>query len=359
HVADPLVFLSYSNSKIFMEGVLSNHRFVDYTGFILPELVLVSVPNTFAMSGLPVINSQGRVIGMQTTDVSTLRFLNTIRGQSTTSIEAVTLISGPSEFFMKRVIKTLIKALCKKDCSKVEKIEDPAGTYFRYKKPYLGIAYDLLSGVMYDFTSSFRSDTLGSLPRIKVSQDGKLLSGPAYKEIVGIRVLGVAGVNPNGQANVESGHWFVPGGNSQQTSPLPSSLPVSPVFNTLTPGDVITHINGFALGAIGEQVAPSVILWRLSPGDQVEITYRRGGRLPNGVDSTLDPNYNELYKTCVTLGELPKFLDYPWYSINRVPRLTSYGFLLPLNQRSIVQFPQVTLLVGGVNVLQSVFRPPV
>lgn len=332
------------------EGLLSDHRYLDYTGFALAEAVLVSAPAYAFSSGLPIINCQGRVIGMQTTDLAVvnprLNASSTIGG-FINQAEGSGLVAGPSEFFMRRIIKSIIKGTCsrKYNCE-LEVICDPAGSFYRYRKAYAGIAYDVFTGVDYDITTDFTSGSaVGGRPRVRLSSAGEFLSSPSCKELVGIRVLGLAGANPADALGVANGFFYVPGGTGP--APLPAFLPVSSFLGRLSPGDVITHINNIALGDLAKQIAPSLITWRLCAGDQIEVCYRRGGNAGSSADNGYTENYDNLYTFNACLGDFPALLDYPWYAVNIFPLLAASfpGFTFPVGQITNPQVP--ALSVGG------------
>lgn len=330
------------------EGILSDHRYLDYSGFSLPENILVSAPAYAFSSGLPILDCRGYVLGMQTTDLAAV-----IPGVTPSNIpllvqsEGSGLVSGPSEFFMRRVIKSIIKGTCSRNHNnELEVVCDPAGSYYRYLKAYAGIAYDVFTGIKYDITTSFTSGSvIAGYPRVRLCQNGDFLYSPTCKELVGIRVLGLAGANPNGATGVNNGLYFVPGGNA--SSPFPPVLPISPFNGRINPGDVITHINNLPIGDLPGQIAPSLITWRLCPGDQLEISYRRGGNSSSVSDVDCNNNYDNLltYKGC--LCEYPAFLDYPWSAVNIFPLLSTSPFPAFVFPPTQIINPQVPAITGG------------
>lgn len=344
YVSD-LVLRMYANGAgLITEGLVSDHRYADYSGYIFPELVLVSAPVYTFSSGLPIVNCQGQVIAMQATDVAGVNesFTPVVEGQG--------WVGGVSEFFMRRVVKTLIKGQCsrKPNCH-LEIINDPVGPYYRYRKGFLGIAYELLTGINYDsvfdYTSNVDADVLAYNRRFRLTENGEFLSSPACKELIGIVVTGVAGLNPDNEPDVAGGLTFVAGGTG--SVPLAEGLPVSPALNRLQPGDVITHIDNIPLGDLGKQIPPALITWRLCAGDQIELTYRRGGSIVNGESADMLPNYDNLFTISVTLEDFPLLHDYPWYAIDRFPLLANVGFDFPADQRADIQYPMRPRGVGG------------
>lgn len=376
YVSNSLDLGMFNAAGAINEGLLSDHRYTDYSGYALAESLLISASAYSHSSGLPIINGQGEVIGMQTTDVvgavPRFRFSNTPVGLSngTGVIEngvvsgtgilnsqflnqaiSAGIVAGPSEFFMRNVIKKLIKADgCSKklNCLNLELICDPAGTYYRYKKGYAGIAYQLFSGIDYDITTDYTSGSpVGGLPRIRLNINGEFLNSPSCKELVGVRVRGLAGINPDDAAGIANGRYFVPGGTGTVQPFIGLNLPISPFLGKLQPGDIITHIGKFALGDINKQIPPALLTWRLSAGDTIEICYRRGGNALNSSDNSLTENYDNLKSYIGCLVDYPYLMDYPWYTINRFPLLTDAGFTFPANQSSNPQIPQANLFAGA------------
>jgi S1-C subfamily serine protease len=355
YVSNLLNAKAFNGSGMVAEGVLSDHRYVEYFGWGLHESVVVSAPAYSFSSGLPILNCQGRVIGMQTGDVTgtspRLSLADTDASASITQAMGTGLVGGPSEYFMRRVIKSLLKGTCSREVNlHLETVCDPAGSFYRYKKAYLGLAYDVFTGVDYDTTVDYTSGVtpLGA-PRVRLDASGNLLSSPSCKKLVGVRVLGLAGANPDDATAIPNGYYYVPGGTAT-VAPFTglSSLPSSPLLGKVQPGDVITHFRNAALGDLDKQIAPSLVTWRLCAGDQVEFTYRRGGNALNTADNSLTENYENDYTQNVCLLDFPAFLDYPWYAVNIFPLLRATaaepypGFVFPNNQVVNPQLPQLS-----------------
>jgi S1-C subfamily serine protease len=326
------------------EGILSDHRWLDYSGYGLAESVLVNAPVYSRSAGLPILNCEGQVIGMQTTDLAGVVTRVSVVGEGTSVLtlplnEGFGLVAGPSEFFMRRVVKSIIKGTCSRKFNcQLETICDPVGAYYRYKKAYAGIGYNVFSGVDYDTTTDYTSTYPAvGIPRVRLSPSGEFLNSPSCKELIGIHVLGLAGLNPNGATGVANGYWYVPGGTG--IAPIANYIPNSPFLGKLFPGDIITHINGVALGDLNKQIAPSLITWRLCAGDQLEICYRRGGNATNSSDNSFTENYDNLYTHVGCLADFPYLMDYPWYAVNIFPILRNRGFTFPVGQLTYPQLP--------------------
>lgn len=330
-----------------VEGLVTDHRYLDVSGFVLAELVAVSASVYAWRVGLPIINCQGQVIAMQT--ISVIGAQTNFLSFGVDSFNGLGGVGGPSEFFMRRVIKELIKGTCsrKTNCH-LELIPSGTCSFTRYKKGYLGISYNVVTGVDYDITTDYTSGfPTSNLPRVRLSPSGEFLNSPSCKELVGIRVTGIAGANPNDLFGIADGFLYVPGGTAT-TAPLFPSLPVSPFLGKLHPGDIITHIECVALGDQERQIAPSLITWRLCSGDQIEICYRRGGSAFNDIENCVTDNYDQLFTYTASLQDYPAGLDYPWYSV-LFPNigLPPYNFTFPFNQTINPQWPSLALTMGA------------
>lgn len=325
-------------------GNVADHRYVDYAGWQLPETVLVNAPAYSFTSGLPILDCQGRVVGMQTADLAA------VLPHAITQEQGAGYVAGPSEYFMRRVVKSIIKGFCpRKPNCQLEVICDPVGSYIRYKKGYLGLAYDVFVGGYYDVTTDYTSGTgpLGE-PRIRLDANGNFLDSPVCKSVAGIRVLGVAGLNPLGTTGIANGFYYVPGGTG--AAPLPSFLPNSPLLGKVVPGDLIVSMNGCPLGDAKGQIAPSLVTWRTCANEQVSICYRKGGNALNSADNSATENYATNYSLSSCLADYPYLMDYPWYAVNVFPLLSAApypGFTFPTGQCVNPQVPQLTIGSNG------------
>lgn len=329
-------------SPYIIEGILSDHRHLDKSGKVLAECMLASVTSHSKSVGLPIIDCQGDIIGMQTT------YLPTTSDFSDFSYLAL----GPSEFFMKPVIKEIIKADTHFALSPhIEKISDIFGDFFRYKKGYIGLGYNVFSGIDYDYNIDYTSGPAPKgMPCIRTDESGNLLNVPILgvypKEEKGIRVLGLAGINPSGESDVVDGYYYIPGGVNN-LNVLPHNLPVSPLLNKIKPGYQITKISDtevcYDLGVLGSQIAPSLFTWRLSEGDMITLTFRPGGN-SNKSDPQEATDYDNLDSVILRLLDFPKFMDYPWYAISNFPLLSKSPyplFTFDQLQSKSTQLPQL------------------
>ncbi|MFK5969038.1 MAG: trypsin-like peptidase domain-containing protein [Candidatus Marithrix sp.] len=334
------------NAVAALDGVVSDHRYIDYSGFALQELLLVSAGAYSHSSGLPILDCQGRVIGMQTTDLAAINDLQT-RRQSEKQHEGAGFVAGPSEKFMRRVVKTIIHGKCPREFNcDLETICDPVGAFYRYLKGYLGLGYNLFSGVDYDITSDFTSgQAFAGFPRVRLDSAGNFINAPSCKRLQGLKVVSLAGL-ADGTSGQDNGLYFTPGG--ALAAPLPTGLPESSLLPFIKPGDQIVKLGGYELGDLENQIAPSLVLYRLCPGDLVEICFRRGGNSPNYEPNDATDNYEMFSTKSVCVDSVPKALDYPWYSsIFPLISESPYSFLFPANQLTNPQFPALSVAGAG------------
>lgn len=298
-------------ASIFTGGYLADNKHGDYLGLALQEQVVVNWDVYAFKVGLPILNKKGRVIGMQTQNViGVLPPLVVAPPSDPPFIQIINepigngLVAGPSEFFMRRVVKALTGGVHGKYGGHLSTVNDSLGNYFLYNKFYAGLAYDIVTGLTYDTVQDYGS--IVSEPQVRLNETtGAFLNSPVCKELIGIRVLAVAG-------GLESGRYTVPGAEFPVTGP---PLPNSPFLGSLNPGDIITHIGGCPLGDLVKQIVPALRTWTLKPNKKglVELTIRRGGQLGNV------ENYEFTTPLIGTLTSFPGAFDYPWYALSVFP----------------------------------------
>ena len=335
---------AFNSVASITKGTLADHRYVDFSGWMLPECVLVTAPGQSTNPGLPIVDVYGNVIGMQTTD---------LQDALTYGSPALALVAGPSEFFMRRVIKNLISGInnCKQQFNcYIELISDPAGSYYRYKKAYAGLGYHVATDIRYATTYDFESDPYpAGAFRALIDANGNFVKLPSCTELIGLIVVGLAGLNPLCAPSVDNGIYFVPGGpvpalaNLPLCPDLPTSSFLAPAPGIL-PGDIITHVEGVPLGGLEKQVALSLITWRLWAGKEIEVNYRRGGNVPSAAPSNdITENYETLYTGSYILSDFPYLMDYPWYAVGIFSNLSVTGWAFPGNQITTIQYPSLNI----------------
>jgi hypothetical protein len=192
-------------------GYVSDNRYVCPNGIITGELLLLDVKITDNnQCGLPVLDSEGNIIGMYI-------------GKSL----------AISEFFMRRPVKNIIMAyqerIIKNNLNDSLKFVD---SDFKYIKSWLGVK--AIISCQDDYETIINSN----LER-QLMENNKVIS----RDITGYRIIDI--------------------------------LDISPIYNKIQNGDIITHINACPLGDRKGQVSPSLVLWRVYPGDNITIMYKK------------------------------------------------------------------------------------
>jgi S1-C subfamily serine protease len=269
-----------TGSEGFLSGVLSNNRALYYTGAAEQELLFADFQTFAGKTGLPFIDQFGRVVGMQT--------LNT---------ESHGVTAGPSEFFMRRALKAF---MCPKDKSSschLRVIPDNNGSYYAYIKSYLGLTWKTVAPRTYDSAI----DPVTGVVSLRVDQKtGTLPNTPACKELVGVQIVAVAG-------DTTTKYVTIPGAagttGSTGSPPLVGTVD-SPVLNIIKPQDILTHLDGYAVGNQYHQIAPALLTWRYTAGKVVTLEYRK-----------FSDDFNTKAQTIATAVEYPPVYDYPFYSV--------------------------------------------
>ena len=325
-------------------GNIADNRYVSYGGSVPGELLLLSnIMPLGDQTGLPVITTNGTVIGMYL-HVENSKGLNI----------------ALSEFFMRRPLKALIRSFIDNKIpdsyrgfvdvvhhqesrastiSSDADIDHPASpgnmdipfpgldnscnfrpyagnSYYCFSKSCLGLGGVLMTQDDYitNFDRGSRhtsqpgvflqrshasvsqgdTTTCGSDSQVNIRSDGD----DSCKEIVGYRILAIAGPVPPSDAN----DFFIPG-----TPPLTSQVPVlpsSPLYGVISVGDIITHVNCCPIGDRKGQISPALIMWRVRPGDNVTILYRKQIE-----------NFKTPHEITVQTYSYSPFLDFPWYAV--------------------------------------------
>lgn len=350
----------YTNGvKMITAGVVTDNRYVDHTGWILHESVVVDAYSTPLCRGGPILNCEGKIIAIVGGNLNNTpggNYTSLVGGLDYNTRDGSGLTFGPSSLFFKRAFRTILKGTGNKDASKyLTYVSDPAGAYTRYIKGYLGVGYDVFDGSRFDSTVDFTTtpDFPYGSPRVRLDSNGNFVNTPdpscddvSMKRVEGIRVLSLAGSSSNN-------HWFTPG-TTGAAVPFPfnpasfGGVPTdSPALGVLQVGDLIVSVNNVILGDGPLQITPTLITWRLASGDRLDVVYRRGGNLSNATNpNTTAGNYQDNEETSIVLADFPALLDFPWYSINSYPVFSNYGFTLP---NGLLQFPQLpqTLTSGA------------
>lgn len=218
--------LSYPGAEnAVVVGNISDNRYVFPNGTVPGELLLLSNVITPGLQrGLPVITKEGTIIGML------------LHIYSATFTYNVAL----SEFFMRRPVKALIRSYQDNKIPNhyIGFVEDMTN-YYRFNKAWLGISGILMGQEDY---STNLVNTGSEYIRAPIIYSDHLMNGPRCKELVGYRI---------------------------------TSLMTDSLRDIISVGDIITHINGCPLGDRKGQISPSLIMWRVCPGEMVTIEYKK------------------------------------------------------------------------------------
>jgi len=322
-----------------VETNVSNNQYVAEDGFALQELITVGGLLVNLLPGAPILNSNGRIIGMYTNSTN--------------------FNGGPTEKFIARSAKTILRGRKNHKAKDfLQCVPDPIAKYLRVLKSYIGISYQTFDGVEYDITETYdpAEQAFAGRPRVRLNAAGAFLDTPICKRVNGIRVTGIAGLDgtyfvPASSIGALFPNGTDPGGYTGLTGGY-EVYPNSAWVASLQPGDLIIKIGKCKLDT---GFAPAKITWKTKPGRTVTIKYVRGGNRDN-VAGTNDAvgNYDaDPVKIDGVLGTYPAGLDYPWYAVNIFPNLIAAGFAAPAAQ-SGTRYPEY-----AVASLHGVFRPSI
>ncbi len=234
-------------------GIVRNNKYNQMSGEIVAESMLVTAPILRGNSGGPITNRLGEIIGMVAWE------------------EAPGLAGGPSQRFMKPVVKALVKA--DKGCCQhhVQVIHDPLGNFFRYLKGYMGVGWNVTTAI--DLSINFET--------------GLSIAPPTdHRRIIGMSVRFV-------DDGIDSGV-------------------ISPFINDLVLGDVITHIEYKKdckhevepLGNLEKQITPTLVTWRKLHGDKIKMKFRK-----------IAESFNVEHEVERELAIFPEAYDKPFYGV--------------------------------------------
>lgn len=252
-VGDPLGI----DYKSIAAGVVRDNQYADKTGISVQELILLDVSTASGNSGSPILDNQGKVIGLLTIGFSLFADIN----------------GGPSQNFIYPVIKRIIKGDLGKCSPHLQIINSPQGQYFRYLKGYMGISWTVVGTIEYLLRPSSDACSLNFN-----------LNTPGTRQVVGIQVYQIDGA---------SGCNFSSGTNS-------------PFLNILLPGDIITHLDDKPLGMLEGQISPTLITWSKVAGNIISIKFRKESE-----------NYAKEYCVEILLQQFPIALDIPLGAVAR------------------------------------------
>jgi len=215
-------------------GYLSDNRYVNSN--IIGELLLLDIyVRENDQCGLPILDYEGKIIGMYI-------------GNNV----------GISEFFMRRPLKHIVMAYHNIPTKFVN-------SDFRYIKSWLGIS--AIISCQDDYETIIDKNLKRTL-----MQNDKILSRDIiaiiscqddYETIIDKNLKRTLMKNDKIVSRDIIGYRIL------------SMLNISPLYNILHEGDIITHINGCPLGDRKGQISPSLLLWRIYPGDIITVIYKK------------------------------------------------------------------------------------
>lgn len=322
------------------KGVVSDHRYVDHSGWVLPEMVLVDCAAYSPALGAPLLNKFGQLIGIQALAPSGQTFVG-ITGATGGTGGAVDF--GPrvpsvgngkvaciAEFFMRDGIAAVLELSKKRGfCGRnrlldhLGSVADNTGSFYKFLKGFMGIAYEVVEPSDYDtyLTPSGQSGARPGERNVVINSNLSIYSGPSYKPLIGVRVNTLAGAPQYQGADVL--YVQIPGDSA--AAPWNSTVHVdSNYIGALMPEDLIVAMKGECpLGDGPEQIAPASLTWKMLDGDPLNLTVKR----PNVTTATGivvdDTNLSNLNSVSSELGIFPPSYDYFWAAVSALPRVSA------------------------------------
>jgi len=115
-----------------------------------------------------------------------------------------------------------------------------------------------------------------------------------------------------------------------------------------------------AVGGVGNQIAPALLLWRLSVGDTIDVAYLSQPATSSITDTSSSSDECIIKETRVTLvNNMPQYLDYPWNMVGEFALLSfaPYPFSTSWNTTQI-NIPQLPVAISGVGGrISQLFHP--
>jgi len=271
--------------------------YADHRGLALQELLLLDPYTTVSAVGVPILSRSGCVLGMQTISATSSNYRN--------ENNKTNLLAGPSQNFIKYMIKCWKKGEDSKYGLSLRPNSDLLGGYYTFNKGYLGIAGRPVVGL--DFATQMSTpfevaqpvDSATFLPQF----------GDQRKRIVGYRVMGIATTT-----NSAPSFPIVPGSSSPSGTGGFASLPNSPLADVLSIGDIIVRLDCKELGALSKQIVPAYVTFNQIEGESVEVKYLKQSEF-----------FAEEHTVKVKLEAYPDLLNYPYYAASA----NNTGYVLP------------------------------
>lgn len=341
---DSIHVIGYTNSndrsfgglevKSVNPGTVSKDRYMDPSGWVLPELTLLSVPGVYNNQvGSAVIDNDGRLIGLVVTTVTGTVVTSALLGDGIPAniansnynqggLPHTYLGSGEGRVSAIHVhqLRQFLRALRYDECSGSLETSSASfipisdayhGTYSRYVRAYLGIGYRQTKGTdsinNIDFTGIVTNN-----PGFEYPVDLTGTVPTAHPKVVdGIIVTSVAG---DSAASLPS--HLTPSQAQAGIDGFPVIIADSPLLGIVRPGDKIISFEWnnslFEVGGQDCERAPDLFLSRVVPGETIIVNHISASTVPK-----FDIQY--LVRTPVVVGSYPSFLDFPYAAARRYP----------------------------------------
>jgi hypothetical protein len=322
------------------KGVVSDRRFVDPTGWALPEMVLFDTNTYNPNMGAPMINRFGQLVGIQLT--STPGIISPPDGliipTSGVPIRPVGhgCVAGVSEFFMRDALNAAVmiysnktNALCggrrNRLLDHLESVNSNPDTFYKWVKGFAGIAYELVGPA--DFNTYLQDSATGARNLLLNEAGTALFDGPSVKLIAGIRVQNLVYTTGNTLVPFQGvdpvTYALTPGLDGGVFGP---SVDADSNFTpAISPEDQLVVVDRKCyLGDEMGQIAPSVRTWKKLPEETLSFTFRRPSvDYVNGQVVSEDDHLNVDQSVSAKLVDFPSVYDYPWFLSGNFPLAAS------------------------------------
>lgn len=353
HIGDPIYSVGSSNGAIpqafcynsylgtnyddfgICKGVVKNNRFMDPSGWCAPELVNVDFDVYAPNIGSPLINRFGELVGVQAFGTVGRSFVGITGVGTDYARKPPSLGNGSvayiSEFSFRDAVKAVLELSKKRgNCGRnrlldhLQSVGDLTGDFYKFLRGWIGINYQQFQPNNYDdyITPAGLATTRPGERNIALTS-GTLTPypGPPNKPLVGIRVETLARTTGGGAQYAGSTVAYLQIPGTTPAAPWNPAIHVdSNFYGTLLPEDVIVALCGnLPLGNASEQIAPSLLLSKLLPEDNLSMVIKRPSvTIATGVVNS-DTHLNNLTSIIGQLLPEPASYDYFWAGISNVP----------------------------------------
>ena len=275
-------------------GAANNSTITEPPGYWGFEAIVSDAQAAYGNSGGPLLNDQGRVIGVISgidTSAYTVAPPFPVAGSESNYLYRTVAVASK---IAKRIVRTLANGCT--DCQlkgHLEEIIDPLGNYYRYNYGYLGVTG------FYAFGPDFL----------------RLVPNSTYQKQKGFVITAV---DPNGPLNS-----IFP---ASRVYPYPNDVVPAPAVTSTSELYLVTELNGTPVGVGPGQIPFSTITFREIQNMAVVLNYRLGSE-----------NFQCPHQATIYLGYLALSDDLP---PNKVNQLNNLSRALPSrNQRGVPNLP--------------------